>query len=381
MGQCVDLGNDIGMNVRLRFLIQDRDRHGNLRHYVRKKGRQKIRLRAAVGTPEFLAEYKAAIAALEAPPVAVDRKGRAAPPPKAGTLRWLCARYMASPEFLQLAPTTKSTRRNILEAIYDEPTAPGAATTYADFPLNRLSAKAVRVLRDRKAAVPDGANGRLKALRSTFNWAMQPGIDLMKENFAKSIPNLKPRKVGGYHPWTVEEILQFRRHHKPGTKPRLALELLLLTTQRRSDTVRLGRQHIKAGAFHFTQVKGATKDPVKMVVPIHDELAAEIARLPKTGLALLVTKYGKPFSAAGFGNWFREQCDLAGLPHCSAHGLRKAGSQLLAEGGATDREIMAMTGQRTAKEVDRYTRAARQKQLARRAVGKLVVPSEEGNEN
>ena len=37
----------------------------------------------------------------------------------------------------------------------------------------------------------------------------------------------------------------------------------------------------------------------------------------------LVTEYGKPFTPAGFGNWFRQRCDEAGLPQCSAHGLRK----------------------------------------------------------
>jgi hypothetical protein len=28
-------------------------------------------------------------------------------------------------------------------------------------------------------------------------------------------------------------------------------------------------------------------------------------------LTLLVTEFGKPFTAAGSGNWFREQCDEA----------------------------------------------------------------------
>jgi integrase len=84
----------------------------------------------------------------------------------------------------------------------------------------------------------------------------------------------------------------------------------------------------------------------------------------------LVTEFGKPFSADGFGNRFRKWCDEAVLPHCSSHGLRKAGSARLAELGASDREIMAITGHQTAKEVDRYTRGARQKELAGRAMAK-----------
>ena len=83
-----------------------------------------------------------------------------------------------------------------------------------------------------------------------------------------------------------------------------------------------------------------------------------------------MTKFGKPFSVAEFGNRYRKWCDEAELTHCSAHGLRKAGSVRLAELGASDREIMAITGHQTAKEVDRYTKGARQKKLAASATQK-----------
>src|SRR4029450_11534023 len=39
-----------------------------------------------------------------------------------------------------------------------------------------------------------------------------------------------------------------------------------------------------------------------------------------------VCEFGNPFPVAGFGNWFREQCDVANLHHCTFHGLRKAAS-------------------------------------------------------
>lgn len=89
---------------------------------------------------------------------------------------------------------------------------------------------------------------------------------------------------------------------------------------------------------------------------------------PTGHMAFLVTAFGKPFTSNGFGNWFKKRCTEAGLPHCSAHGLRKAGTAVLAERGATDREIMAVTGHVTSKEVDRYTRSARQKTLAAAAI-------------
>jgi hypothetical protein len=51
-----------------------------------------------------------------------------------------------------------------------------------------------------------------------------------------------------------------------------------------------------------------------------------------------------PFTSNGFGNWFRDQCNDAGLSQCSAHGLRKARASILAERGATDRQLMAVFG-------------------------------------
>jgi integrase len=65
----------------------------------------------------------------------------------------------------------------------------------------------------------------------------------------------------------------------------------------------------------------------------------------------LITEYGKPFTANGFGNKFKDWCRQADLPHCSAHGVRKAISTALAEAGATPHEIMAVTGHQTLEEV------------------------------
>lgn len=47
--------------IRLKYLVSDVDGNDNVRFYVRKPGARKIRLRKQFGTPEFLAEYQAAI--------------------------------------------------------------------------------------------------------------------------------------------------------------------------------------------------------------------------------------------------------------------------------------------------------------------------------
>lgn len=106
--------------------------------------------------------------------------------------------------------------------------------------------------------------------------------------------------------------------------------------------------------------------------PILPVLADVIARSPTGDLTYLVTEYGKAFTAAGFGNWFRERCDEAGLPDCSAHGLRKAGATIAAENGATDRQLMALYDWTSEKQANVYTAAANRKRLAGQAAQLLA---------
>src|ERR1035437_488055 len=118
---------------------------------------------------------------------------------------------------------------------------------------------------------------------------------------------------------------------------------------------RVYRKHIGAagvGLGRYTQAKNEHRNPVELDIPLHPDLLAIIAATPSGQLAYLVTAFGQPFTAAGFGNWFRDRCDEAGLPNCSAHGLRKASAARLAERGATAHEIMAITGHRSLAEVE-----------------------------
>ena len=92
-----------------------------------------------------------------------------------------------------------------------------------------------------------------------------------------------------------------------------------------------------------------------------------------------MTEWGAPFTAAGFGNWWRDRCDEAGLQHCSFHGLRKAAATRLANAGCTAEQIKAITGHKSLAEVARYTKAADQQRLARQAL--QIQLGAEGEQN
>lgn len=343
----------IAILKRYRYVVRDVDRHGRVRHYFRRAGQRKLCLRNVPGTPGFDIEYQCALATSDAGKLDYERTD--ATPGR--TYRWLCHRYFQSADYKQLDPGTQRTRRLILQHTWDEPLSPGANIFIGDCPIDRLSVKVVRVLRDRKADFPNAANSRVKILRRVFRWATEN--ELMDSNPARDVPYLRIRGRG-YHTLTDVEIQQFENHWSIGTRERLAFALLRYLGVRRSDVVRLGKQHLRNGWLSFTTKKGGT--PLEL--PIPPELQRIIEASPTGDLNFLVTEYGKPFTAAGFGGWFRERCDAADLPHCSAHGLRKAAATALAEAGASAHQLMAWFGWRSLKEAERYTRAASQKKLA-----------------
>ena len=169
----------------------------------------------------------------------------------------------------------------------------------------------------------------------------------------------------GHHTWSEEEVAQFETMHPVGSKARLALALGLYTAQRRGDVVRMGRQHIRNGELAVRQ----EKTNAALLIPVLPELAAIIDATPTGHLTLLVTRTGKSYGANNFSQQFRVWCDAAGLPpECSFHGLRKLALVRLADAGKTVHQIAAVSGHKTLKEVERYTRAADQRRLAREAL-------------
>ena len=116
--------------------------------------------------------------------------------------------------------------------------------------------------------------------------------------------------------------------------------------------------------------------PMVLFLPILPQLQSILDASPLGKATFLETGQGKgkPFTAAGFGNWVRDRCNEAGLPHCSAHGLRKAGATIAAENGATDQQMMALFGWSSPQLVAHYARAASQK-LAASAMHLLIPRS------
>ena len=316
------------------------DRNGHTRWRFRRQGFKTAILHGEPGSPQFMAEL--AQARLQGP-LSIGA-GKVAP----GSFSALCAAYYASAGFKRLRPITQATYRNTLERF---------RAKNGDKPFKDMRRQDVQRFMDQKADTPSAANHLLQVLKVLMHFALDRG--LIEADPTHKVKRFK-LEGDGFAAWSQEQVEAYKARWPSGTRQRLALALLLETGQRRGDVVHMGRQHVKGGRIRIRQSK--TRQEVN--IPITDELQAEIDHVPAGQMTFLQTAYRKPFTAPGFGNWFRDQCNAAGVTGVSAHGLRKTAAQEIAEGGGTVHEIMAVTGHQTLAEVERYTKGAARSGLA-----------------
>lgn len=338
--------------IKLRRLTVDRSENIT-RYYVRVPGRAKVRILGEPGSEEFMTAYQAAIEGEQS-----ARTARPAPTHFAPrTLGRAILDYYTSAKYQGLGPSRQRSRRLILNKIAD---------ASGHEPVKAITKGVVQKGMDRRAATPAAANEFLKAIRAVLDYLVS--IDELKENPARGVQYIAIR-TDGFHSWTIEEVAQFVDHHGAGSPAVLALALLLFTGQRRGDVIRMGRQHVRNGAIVLRQ----RKTGADVVIPILPPLQAVIDASKIGHLTYITTAFGKPFSDAGFGNRFRDWCNAAGLQHCSAHGLRKAGATIAANLGASDEQLMALYGWRSRRQVSTYTRGADQARLAIEAATRIAT--------
>lgn len=295
--------------------------------------------------PDFIAAY---VAAGNAKP-----KSRAAE----GSIAALCVAYLASPEYLRMAESTRAVWRRTLGRISED----RGKGLVKDLRQEHLR-------KDVRALTHGAAQNRLKAWRSILKFAVEEG-------WINSDPSAGVRAQRGdvvpHRQWTDQEIAVYREFWKPGTQERLAFEVIFWTGARCVDAVSLGWQKVDSdGWLGFVQEKtgGPATSPVRKLpswaAPMASDHAHFIAELPADRLIWIVTRTGKPRSVKGLSQWISAAATTAGLPEdCTAHGLRKARAAALAIAGATTSQIGAWTGHVSLSEIAHYTRQADQKDI------------------
>lgn len=307
----------------------------------------RIRLPDDPTSAEFLAAYTAALTGQPAP----ARTGvtRAAP----GTIAPLIASYKQSIEYIGLRATSKGQYDDRLETLRED----HGHRTVSGMTREGINKLVLQPFADR----PGSALDTLKKLRILIRHAINIG-------WLKHDPSLgiKRPKIGKIRSWTNAEIEQFKTRWPLGSKQRTAFHLFLNLGQRRSDVVRMAQTHITPD--RWIRVK-QQKTGAELMIPLHRDTIEALDAFDMQHIVIITTAYGKPFTVDGFSQWMRDAITAAGLPlSCKPHGLRKAAGRMLAEAGATAKQIMAVLGHATLAEAQRYCDEADQAGLAQDAV-------------
>lgn len=366
------------MEVRIKGLVKDTDRHGNVRFYLRVPGRPKVRLREPFGSDTFHEEVRCARLGI---PYHDDprREGKPDPTAQPGTLKWLCLEYLHR-GCVNIAATTRTMKQNALESICATPLE-GKTSNYGQMPYAYFAEQDIEYLRDLKAYAPNAANYRIKQLSCVFSWAMETrgrdGAKLATRNPARDVKHIRIVTTG-YHTWTANDIERYLARHPIGTQANLAFRLFFFTGARVCDVARLGRQNlytrtvlddegnqVEECRLRFRPKKTSNvANAVEVDMLVTPELAETIDALPKNQMIFLQNIRGRGYTDGSLSNMVKDWTAQAGIAHCSAHGIRKAYSTMLAEGGATDRQLMALLGWKSEKMANIYTRSAERRRLA-----------------
>jgi integrase len=309
----------------------------------------------------YSTEFMDALAATKALPTSPVKIAPGMSRSRAGSINALIARYKASAAFLKNRLNSQTQNRRILDQL-------GAA--FGELLIAKFERRHAKDLLDSRASTPTVAKRLLTILRALVVEALDLGW--IKTDPLVGLKVELPQSEGILD-WKEEEVAHFRANYPLGTMERLALELLLNFAARREDVIRVGRGHVKNGELSYTQIK----TNAALTIPLLPTTLEAIAAMGPNGhlIYLLNETTGRPFTDEVFGKWFAKRCRRIGLDRMSktgkklsAHGLRKAACVALAEAGCNDQHIMAISGHKSIKEVQRYTKGVRQKLMARQAM-------------
>jgi integrase len=330
------------------YLHRQITRHDCVVWYVRRGKGKRIRIRAEYGTPEFDAEYQAALAGVP----------RAKNTTAVGSLAWLIERYRETTAWTDLSMATRRNRENHFKRVLE---------SAGDKPYRNVTQAAIVAGKDRRAKTPAQARNFLDAMRGLFKWAKQ--AQHVTIDPTAGITNPKRKRGPGFPVWTEDDVDRYYERWPLGTKERVWIDVLLFTGGRRGDAVRLGRQHVRDGVATFRTEK--SQGEISVSIPILPILQETLDVGPTGDLAFIVGANGKPLTKESFGTLFRKACRAAGV-HKSAHGCRKVAATRAAENGATTSQLNAVFGWKGVQMASLYTQEADRKRLAREAAGLLV---------
>ena len=328
---------------RKKYLYPDTDRHGNQRHYFKPPGHKNTRIRFAPGTEEANQEYERLFRLYEAGELKQTDK-----PAVKDSLEWLFRQFEASSEFQSKAENTQLQRSNFYRRL---------SRVHGHIPYLELTDRNLADIRD--SLGPGAGRNMLKAVSAAYTWACRPEVGLATSNPTKGV--VRPsQKTMGHIKWTLDEVLQFKNHYPKGSNPRKCLAMLLFTSREISGVRTLGRGDVRDGLLRGYRQKTWAENPIPVMPLLREELGADY-----DDMVWLRASHGGPYSSKSLSQKFSAWATDAGLPHLSAHGLRKSVATILAELGMSERTLMATLAHRDPRQAQVYVQDAENRHLAK----------------
>ncbi|MFG1262321.1 tyrosine-type recombinase/integrase [Xanthobacter aminoxidans] len=346
-----------------------KDRHGRTRWRFRRAGKT-IQLPGEPGDPAFEAAY---LAAVEGRPPPGKPTARVTRLPSAAVPRSLRAAWrmvpIRLPEWQRLGPASKLRQSRIAEGFLASKVTEEAELLWGDVLVSDLRRRHLRTIIAAMSDRPHAARHLLVVIKRMILVALD-------EEWIDNDPSYKLRhrpEYVGRKAWPESVRQQFEKRWAIGTTPRLAYALGLWLGNRRGDIATLTPKAIEGDKIRIVQRKTGRE----LVLDITPMLAEVLAVADLSGPTILKTAYGEPFSINSLTGRMADWTKAAGIPPgYTLHGLRKTLGKMLAEGGATTRQIMDTLGHTAIAHAELYSREAEQERLASdgmAAVVKLVA--------
>lgn len=341
------------------------DRHGKRRWRFRRAGKT-VQLPEQPGHPAFEAAYTAAIEGRTAPKSAKVYRLPTVASPRSLRAAWHILRT-DDHEWKALGPAIREAQTRIAERFLTTPVVESEPLLFGDVEVEHLKRKHIKALLARRSGTPHAAAHLLRVIRKLVGVALD-------QEWIETDPTyrLKYRPAyGGWKAWPDEMLDKFETRWAIGTTPRLVYSLALYFGHRRADLTCVRPADIKVAAGNVVQQKTGKA----LQLPIHANLREVLDAVPDmdTREFVVLTQFGKPFSAKALGMRMQKWTKAAGIPAgYTLHGLRKTLGKALAEHGATTRQLMEMLGHDNIEHAELYSREAEQRLMAEAGMEKLL---------
>lgn len=287
-----------------------------------------------------------------------ERKAKTSP--QGRTVSNVIAQWQHSVDWDALRPSTIRNYTTYIDPLFD---------AMRHIPVKAVQRRQLMAIRDDIARERGhgAATGFCQAVTALFAWAIDRGI----VDYSPATKMRKNLKRGAWPAWTDGQALEAIR-----LLPEPYRRVIVLARdigQRCGDLCAIRWSDYDGQYIRITQQKMRDGNRELLAIPVMPGLRVELEAWKgnATTLTILAAPNGRPWRAVYLSQQLPRELTKIGLPPLNTHGLRKLAAARLAEAGCSPHEIAAITGHKTLRMVEVYTKSVNQRSLANVAVLRL----------